>query len=79
MPAGQEGVFPGPGAADLQHAGAGVADEPGGQAEQPVAQRIRLGVLEVVAVVQAQQPAPGGQVGGDVGGKYPAAVDLRAP
>ena len=47
-----------------------------GRLEQPVAQRVRLGVLEVVAVVQAQQPAPGGQVGGEVGGQYPAAVDL---
>ena len=35
--------------ADLQHAGAGVADQPGGQAEQPVAQRVRLGVFEIVA------------------------------
>ena len=41
-----------------------MADQSGGQAQQPVAQRVRLGVLKVRAVVQAEQPAPGGQVGG---------------
>ena len=46
VPAGQEGVFPGPGAADLQHPGAG-AGGPAGRAgsTQPVAQRARLGAL----------------------------------
>src|SRR6266568_3383157 len=73
-PAGQEGVFPGPGPADLQHPGAGVADQPGGQAQQPVAQRVRLGVLEILLVVEAEQAAPGGQVGGEAGGQHPAAV-----
>ena len=34
-----------PGPADLQRPGAGVAHQPGGQAQQP--QRVRLGVLEV--------------------------------
>src|SRR6266536_2300859 len=33
LPAGQERLLPGPGAADLQRAGAGVADQPGGQAQ----------------------------------------------
>ena len=47
--ASRPGMPPGPGAADLQHAGAGVADQPGGQAQQPVAQRVRLGVFEVLA------------------------------
>ena len=45
-----------------------------GSAHQPGAQRVRLGVFEVVAVVQAEQPAPGGQVGGEVGGQHPPAV-----
>src|SRR6266536_2875568 len=67
LPAGQEGVLPGPGAADLQHALPGVTGEPGGQVPQPVAQRVRLGVLQVVTVVEAEQPAPGGKIGGDVG------------
>src|SRR5690348_6135623 len=53
FPAGQERLLPGAGAADLQHAGAGMADEPGREAEQPVAQRVRFGVLEIVLVVQA--------------------------
>ena len=74
VPAGQEGVLPGPGPADLQYAGAGVADHQGGQAQQPVAQRIRLGVIEIFLVLQADQAAPGGQVRGEVGGKYPPAV-----
>src|SRR5712691_12947698 len=69
LPAGQEGVLPGPGPAELEDALPGVADQPGGQGPQPVAQRVRLGVLEVLLVVQAEQPAPGGQVGGDVGGE----------
>jgi hypothetical protein len=55
VPAGGECLPPGPGPADLQYPGAGVADQTGGQAQQAVAQRIRFGVLEVVAVVQAQQ------------------------
>src|SRR4249920_974180 len=62
LPAGQERLLPGPGAADLQHPGAGVAGQPGGQAQQPVAQRARLCVLKVLAVVQAEQPAPASQV-----------------
>src|ERR1022692_4412480 len=65
LPAGQERLLPGPGPADLQHAGTGVADEAGGQAQEPVAQRVWLGVLEVFLVVQAEQPAPGAQVSGD--------------
>lgn len=43
-------------------------------AGQPVAQRVRLVLLEIRAVVQAEQSAPGGQVRGEVGGKYPPAV-----
>ena len=76
LPAGEERLLPGPVRADLQDALAGVADEPGGQVPEPVAERVRLGVLEVVVVVEAEEAGPGGQVGGDVRGEDPAAVDL---
>ena len=52
LPARQEGVFPGLGQTELEGALRG-ADQSGGQAPEPVAQRVRLGFLEVVAVVQA--------------------------
>ena len=35
VPAGQEGVLPGPGPAELEDALAGVAGQPGGQAQEP--------------------------------------------
>ena len=50
--------------------------ETGREVPDPVAARVRLGFLQVGAVVEAQQPVPGGQVSGDVGGEDPAAVDL---
>jgi hypothetical protein len=37
LQAGQESLLPGLGPADLQHAGVGVADQPGGQAQEAVA------------------------------------------
>ena len=76
LPAGEERVFPGPVRADLEDLLAGVADEAGGKVPDPVAERVGLGVLEVFLVVEAQEPGPGGEVGGDVGGRHPAAVDL---
>ena len=75
LPAGEERVLPRPVEADLQGAAAGVADEPGRDMPQPVTEGVRLGVLKVADVVQAQEPAPGLQVGGDVRGRDPAAVD----
>jgi hypothetical protein len=50
--------------------------EAGREVPDSVAERVRLGFLQVGAVVEAQQPAPGGKVSGDVGGEDPAAVDL---
>jgi hypothetical protein len=70
LPAGQECLLPGPGAADLQLAGAGVADQPGGQAQQPVAQRVRLGIFEVVAVVQAEQEPVASCPGASAGTRF---------
>src|SRR5690348_3111919 len=74
-PAGDEGVLPAPVAADFQGAAAGVADEPGRHVPQPVTQGARLGVLEVLDVVEPEQPAPCLQVGGNVRRDGPAAVD----
>jgi hypothetical protein len=53
-----------------------VGGEAGGQVPEPVAERLRLGVAEALLVVQADEPRPGGQVGGDGRGEDPAAVDL---
>jgi len=76
LPARQECLLPWPVRADLEDALPGVVHEAGREVPDPVAQRVRLGFLEVGAVVEAQQPVPGGQVSGDVGGQDPAAVDL---
>ena len=61
--------------ADLQDPLAGVADDAGGYVPHPVAERGRLGVLQPVLVVEAQEPRPGGQVRGDARGQDPTAVD----
>src|SRR6266487_2363909 len=76
LPAGQECLLPWPVRADFQDALAGVPDEAGGYAPEPVTQRIRLGASQAFLVVQAEEPGPGGQVRGDVGREHPAAVDL---
>jgi hypothetical protein len=52
-----------------------VADEPGGDVPDP--ERVRVGVPQVFAVVEAEEAGPGGQAGGDAGGEDPAAIDLR--
>jgi hypothetical protein len=41
-----------------------------------VAERVRVGVPQVLVVAEAQQASPGGQVRGDVRGDDSAAVDL---
>jgi hypothetical protein len=79
VPAGDEGVFPGPVRTDLEDPFPGVADEAGGDAPDPVAERVRGGVLQVRLVVEAEEAGPGGEVGGDVRREDPAFVDLRAP
>jgi hypothetical protein len=74
VPAGEERLAPV--AADGQPSAAGVAGELGGQMPQPVAQRGGFGVGEVVDVVQAEQPIPGVQATGEVGGSIqPQLVD----
>jgi hypothetical protein len=50
-----------------------VADEPGGQAQEPIAQRVRLGLFEVVLVIQAEQAAPAAS-GGQLSGQHPPTV-----
>src|SRR5713101_7713923 len=52
-PAGGERVLPGPVTADFQGAAACVTDGSGGDMPQSVTERVRLGVLEVIDVVQA--------------------------
>jgi hypothetical protein len=64
---------PGP---DLEGALAGVAGEPGGDLPDPVAERVRVCFAQVRVVTEAEEAGPGGQVGGDVRGDDPAAVDL---
>jgi hypothetical protein len=71
LPAGEERVCPGPVPADLEDAFAGVAGEPGGDVPDSVAERVRLGVLQVIVVVEAEEPGPGGEVGRDVRGGGP--------
>ena len=53
-----------------------MADEAAGNVPNPVAERVRLGVPESFLVVEAEEAGPGGEVGGDVRGDDPAAVDL---
>ena len=49
---------------------------PGGQVPDTVAERVRLGVAQVGLVVEAEEPCPGGEVGGDVRCEGPSLVDL---
>src|ERR1700722_7414542 len=74
LPAGDERVLPPPVAADPEGAAAGGTDEPARDMPQPGTQGIGLGVLQAVDIEQAEQPAPGLQVSGDVRGDGPAAV-----
>lgn len=53
-----------------------MADEPGGDVPDSVAERVRGGVTESWLVVEAEEPGPGGEVGGDIRGEDPALVDL---
>jgi hypothetical protein len=76
LPAGEERLFRGPVRADLQDALTGVMGEPGGEVPDPVAERVRVGIPQVLIVSAAEEAGPGGQVGGDVRGDDPAAVDL---
>ena len=76
LPAGQERLLPRPVRADPEDALAGVAGEAGGDVPDPVAERVRVGFAQLVIVVAAEEAGPGGQVGGDVRGDDPAAVDL---
>ena len=55
-----------------------MADEAGGDVPDPVAERVRLGVLEPVAAVQAEEAGPGGEVSGDVRRRHPWAVFVAA-
>ena len=50
-----------------------------GRCPDPVAERVRVGVPQVFAVVEAEEAGPGGQAGGDAGGEDPAAINLRVP
>src|ERR1035438_7375126 len=72
LPAGQERLLPRPVRADLQDALPGVPDEAGGDVPEPVTQGIRLGVLQALAVVKAEEPGAGGQARGGVPGQHPA-------
>jgi hypothetical protein len=53
-----------------------VANKAGGQVPDPVTERVRGGVPEFGLVVEADEAGPGGEVGGDVRGEDPAAVDF---
>ena len=75
MPAGEEGVFPGPAGADRQDPLPGVTGQAGGNVPDPVAEGVRVGVPQLRVVAEAEEAGPGGQVGGDVRGDDPAAVD----
>jgi hypothetical protein len=72
-------VFPGPVRADLEDVLAGVTDELGRKAPDPVAERAQVGVPPVFAVVEAEEAGPGGQAGGDADGGDPPAINLRVP
>jgi len=76
LPAGEERVCPWPAGADRQDALAGVAGKPGGQVPDAVAECVRGGVAEFRVVAVAEEAGPGGEVGGDVRGEDPPAVDL---
>jgi hypothetical protein len=53
-----------------------VADEPGREVPDPVAERVRGGVAEILIVVEAEEAGPGGEVSGDIRREDPALVDL---
>src|SRR5215470_7625120 len=55
---------------------AGVPGQAGGNVPYAVAERVRVGVPQIRIVAKAEEAGPGGQVGGDVRGDDPAAVDL---
>ena len=76
LPAGEERVLPGPVRADLQDSFPGVPGEPGGDVPDAVTERVRVGVPQLLLVAEAEEARPGGQVGRDVRGDDPAAVDL---
>jgi hypothetical protein len=48
---------------------------PGGQVVEPEPHGVRLGVGEAAFVVEGQEAEPGVEVGGEVGGQHPRAVD----
>ena len=54
LPASQECLLPWPVRADLKDALAGVVHEAGREVPDSVAERVRLGVFQVLAVVEAQ-------------------------
>jgi hypothetical protein len=53
-----------------------VADEPAGDAPDPVTERVKLCVAEFWLVVEGKEAGPGCEVGGDVRGEDPSLVDL---
>src|SRR5690348_11621655 len=59
LPAGEEGLRPGPVGADLEDALAGVMGQASGEVPDPVAERVRVGVPQVVVIVAAEQAGPG--------------------
>ena len=76
LPAGEEGLLPGPVGADLENALTGVMCQASGDVPDPVAERVRVGFPQVLVIAEAEETGPGGEVGGDVRGDDPAAVDL---
>jgi hypothetical protein len=68
---------PWPVRADLEDAPASVVYEAGGEVPDPVAECVRLGFLQVLAVVEAQLPVSGGEVTRDGGGLAPGGVRGR--
>src|SRR5947207_7569652 len=53
-----------------------MADDAGGDAPDPVAERVRGGLPQVRLVVEAEETGPGGEVSGDVRREDPSLVDL---
>src|SRR5271170_900601 len=76
LPAGEECLLPWPAGADFQGPLAGVDGEAGGDVPDPVAERVRVGFPQFLVVAKAEEAGPGGDVGSDVRGDDPAAVDL---
>jgi len=71
LPASEERVLPWPVGADLEVPLPGMMGEAGGDVPDPVAESVRVGVPQVLVVVESEEVGPGGQVRGD----DPAAVD----